>query len=445
MTLFVTGCWGSTQGLQVPDMTIELKALTRAHAAFPLWSNLPVADRAQALRNFGDLLLTNKQSLQKLITEEIHKQPAEALAEIEKSGQAIKYFADHLHLRLQPVVINEAELKAEMWLQPLGVVLAIMPWNYPIWQVARAFLSIVGVGNTFLLKPSELVSKTSEALQSLADEALPNGVFNSFLIPHEQIENVIQDPRVQAVTLTGSTRAGRAVAAACGKSLKKVVLELGGSDPYLILKDADLEASAKICAKARLINAGQSCISAKRFLVDQSIFNQWFDIFQKEMAEQSKTLSPLANKKMKENLIQQMSQLESQGAKVLWQSQSDPHPAFYPATILKVSGSEPFMKTEELFGPVALVTEFQSEDQAIELANSTDFGLGAAVFSRDESRARRLGARIRSGLLAINDFNRSDVRLPFGGLGSSGFGRELGPWALHEFGNLRSVTGGRGC
>lgn len=442
MTLFVTGCWGAIQGLQVPDMTIDLKALSDAHAAFPLWSNLSAADRAQALAKFGDLLLINKTSLQKLITEEIHKLPSEALAEIEKSAQAIKYFAEHLQKSLQPTVINEGGVKAEILLQPLGVVLAIMPWNYPIWQVARAFLAVVGVGNTFLLKPSELVSKTSEALQTLADQALPSGVFNTFLIPHEQIEKVIEDSRVQAVTLTGSTRAGRAVAQACGKSLKKVVLELGGSDPYLILKDADVAKSAKICAKARLINAGQSCISAKRFLVDHSIYQEWVRVFQNEMAEQSKNLSPVANENMKENLVQQVSQLKSQGAQTLWQGEQKSHPAFYPATILEVKGSEPFIKTEELFGPVALVMEFNSEDQAIGLANSTDFGLGAAVFSKDESRARRLGARIRSGLLAINDFNRSDVRLPFGGIGSSGFGRELGPWALHEFGNLRSLTFG---
>lgn len=442
MTLFVTCCWGALQGLQVPDMTIDLKALSDAHAAFPLWSNLSVADRAQALTKFGDLLLINKTPLQKLITEEIHKLPSEALAEIEKSAQAIKYFAENLHKGLQPTLINEDGVKAEILIQPLGVVMAIMPWNYPIWQVTRAFLAIVGVGNTFLLKPSELVLKTSQALQTLADQALPPGVFNTFLIPHEQIEKVIEDSRVQAVTLTGSTRAGRTVAAACGRSLKKVVLELGGSDPYLILKDADIALSAKICAKARLINAGQSCISAKRFLVDQAIYPEWIQAFQNEMIEQSKKLPPLASQKTKENLVQQIEQLKSQGAKTLWQGEQQQHPAFYPATILEVTGAEPFIKTEELFGPVALVMEYHSEDQAINLANSTDFGLGAAVFSKDESRACRLGARIRSGLLAINDFNRSDVRLPFGGIGSSGFGRELGPWALHEFGNLRSITRG---
>lgn len=425
-----------------PPMNDLIEAtLEQASLAQKKWKLTSISERKKTFKQISNKLLENSQELAELMHQEMGKTLKEGVAEVEKSAAALKHFSQKLDEFLSQPKIQEKDLKAEIRIDPLGLVFAIMPWNFPLWQSIRAFLPIIAVGNSFILKPSDLVPKTTELFMKLINEVLPKGLASHLLLSHDQAAQLIKDPRISAVTMTGSSRGGREVARVASENLKKVVLELGGSDAYLILDDADLSKSADLCAQSRLINAGQSCICAKRFLVPEAQLQEWLTYFKNSLSRLEKDLAPLAHEKFKTLLKKQTEKIKAEGGELYWQGSGPNTGAHMPPEIWLITGKENFHREEEFFGPVALVIPYKTLEQALEIANGTIYGLGGAVFSKDLKRAKEVGLRLDCGLLALNDFNRSDVRLPFGGVRSSGFGRELGPWPLFEFANVRAVTG----
>jgi succinate-semialdehyde dehydrogenase/glutarate-semialdehyde dehydrogenase len=378
---------------------------------------------------------------------------AQGRAEADKCAWACEFYAEHAEGFLAPSAVATGARESFVTYEPLGPIFAIMPWNFPFWQVFRFAAPNLIAGNTALLKHAESVPGCALAIASVLREAgLPSGAFSNLFITHEQAKTVIAHAAVRGVTLTGSTRAGRAVARAAGAHLKKTVLELGGSDAYLVLEDADLDLAAAACAASRLINAGQSCIAAKRFIVDESVRGPFTQRLVARMREakmgdpldEATTLGPLARADLREALHRQVQTSLARGARLRLGGRVPDGPgAFYPATVLdEVRPGMPAFD-EELFGPAAAVIGASGEAEAIRLANASPYGLGAAVFSSDLERARRIAAHeLDAGACAINDFVRSDPRLPFGGVKDSGYGRELARHGLLEFVNVKSVVAG---
>lgn len=424
------------------DAALVDQTLSRALKAQRQWSQKPVGERSRALETLAHRLNENAMELAESMRLEMGKTLKEGLVEVEKSAAACLHFSKNLESFFSPYRISEKDLKAEVRIDALGVVFAIMPWNFPLWQTIRALLPSVAVGNSFILKPSDIVPETTLIFSKIIQETLPSGVYSHLLLTHDQAAQIIRDSRVAAVTMTGSSRGGKEVARVAGENLKKVVLELGGSDPYLVLEDADLARSAELCAQSRMINSGQSCICAKRFLVPRKHLHEWLGYFKNALERLQKDMAPLAHEKFKKSLEGQIGRVRAEGGELYWKgSLASSAGAFMAPEIWLIGGKENFHREEEFFGPVALVIPYDRTEEAVEIANSTIYGLGAAVFSQDMEKAKDVGLRLNCGLLALNDFNRSDVRLPFGGVHSSGFGRELGPWPLFEFANLRAVTG----
>lgn len=407
------------------------------------------ADRADGLRKAATLLETGQDDLARMMAEEMGKPVAQGKAEAVKCATACRHYADHGEAMLAPVTREGATILH----QPLGTVLAIMPWNFPLWQVIRFAAPALMAGNTILLKHASNVSGCARAIVSLMAEAFGRDDFmQAVFISGKEVEPLIADPRVHAVTFTGSTEAGRKVAAAAGKHLKKSVLELGGSDPYLVLEDADLKKAAKTCAAARMVNAGQSCIAGKRFLVTDPVHDEFLELLREELAafvpgdpfEESTLLGPMARADLRDEIHGQVTDSIAAGAKLELGGQI-PEAAelagkpYYPATLL--SGVTPGMRVfdEETFGPVAALTRVRNMREAIELANQSPFGLGAAVFSENDARARSVAQSLETGTVAINSQVVSDARFPFGGIKDSGWGRELGEHGIREFVNVKTV------
>jgi len=432
------------------DAAIE-RALARARAAWDAWRGAPVADRAAALARTGGGLRARATELAALMAREMGKPLAQGRAEAEKCAWVCEYFATHGAAFLEPEAVNVGASRSFVAFEPLGPIFAIMPWNFPFWQVFRFAAPNLVAGNVALLKHAESVPGCALAIASLFEEAgVPEGVFTNLFITHEQAAALIAHPDVRGVTLTGSTRAGKAVARIAGTHLKKTVLELGGSDAYLVLEDADLDLAASTCATSRLLNSGQSCIAAKRFIVVEPAREAFTERLVARMREErmgdpsveSTTLGPLARLDLRDALHRQVEESVARGARVLLGGRVPEGPgAFYPATVL--DGVHPDMPAfdEELFGPVAAVIAAADEADAVRLANRSAFGLGAAVFSRDVERATRIAAHaLEAGAAAVNDFVRSDPRLPFGGVKQSGYGRELARYGMLEFVNVKSVV-----
>ncbi|MBF2055211.1 MAG: NAD-dependent succinate-semialdehyde dehydrogenase [Candidatus Sericytochromatia bacterium] len=429
----------------------------RLQASFSAWQNWRYSaflQRSQLLQALAGELRNSKDQLARLMATEMGKPLQEGLAEVEKSAWVCDYYAEQGPAQLKPQPVATEAHKSYVTYQPLGPILAIMPWNFPIWQVLRCSAPALMAGNAVLLKHAPNVPGCAAALETLWHAALqavaaPVDLFLHLPVSAEAIPALIQRPEIQAVTLTGSTRAGRAVAAQAGAALKKTVLELGGSDPYLILADADLAAAARLCARSRLINAGQSCIAAKRLIVDRSVKAEFEYLLLAEMQQAvmgdplhpATTLGPLARSDLRETLHHQVSQSLAAGARCLLGGELPPGPGwFYPATVLTdvVPGMPAF--DEELFGPVAVVIAASDTPEAVRLANHSRYGLGAAVFSQNIALAEQIAAeQLQAGCAFVNDFVKSDPRLPFGGVRESGYGRELGPWGLHEFVNIKTV------
>jgi succinate-semialdehyde dehydrogenase/glutarate-semialdehyde dehydrogenase len=372
-------------------------------------------------------------------------------SEAEKCAWTCEYFADNAEKMLAPEAVATEAARSYVTFQPLGVVLAVMPWNFPFWQVFRCAAPGVMAGNAWVLKHASSVTGSALLIEELLREAgFPADLLRVLLLRGgPAVLELIDDPRVAAVTLTGSGPAGRAVAERAGRNLKKTVLELGGSDAYLVLEDADLPLAARACARGRLINAGQSCIAAKRLIVTSPVRERFEELLMREMEafrpgdplDPDTELGPLAGLELRDRLHEQVSRSVERGARILLGGRVPAGPgAFYPPTVL--SGVRPGMPAfdEELFGPVAAVVPAADEGEAIALANASPFGLGAAVFSSDPGRGERIAAgRLEAGSCFVNDFVRSDPRLPFGGVKESGYGRELSAFGLREFTNVKTV------
>jgi succinate-semialdehyde dehydrogenase/glutarate-semialdehyde dehydrogenase len=426
--------------------------LAAAHAAYRSWSTRPLDDRTDLLRSVGKLLSERREEYAALVTAEMGKPLAEALAEIDKCARNCEVVADSAAGWLADHELASAASRSWVSYEPLGVVFAVMPWNYPFWQVLRFACAALVAGNAGVLKHSPNVTGSALAIATLFEDAgAPDGLFGVVVLADAQLgemtSRIIGDPRVAAVTLTGSERAGEAVGAAAGRSLKKAVLELGGSDPFVVLDDAELVAAANAAVRSRFGNAGQSCIAAKRFIVAESVADEFVSLFVERVgalvvgdpADPDTTVGPMARDDLREGLAAQVSASVAEGAVLVCGGSAIDAPGYYfEPTVLDhvVPGMTSFV--EETFGPVASVIRARDDDHAVELANDTEYGLGASVWSRS-SRGLEVGRRIRSGALFVNAMVASDPRLPFGGIGRSGYGRELSAEGTREFTNVRTV------
>ncbi|NHA14037.1 NAD-dependent succinate-semialdehyde dehydrogenase [Thioalkalivibrio sp. XN279] len=423
--------------------------LDEASRAAPDWRDQPVAERAELLRRVSRLLHARRDELANLATLEMGKLKAEAHAEIEKCAAACDYYAEHAADFLADERIATDAADSRVVYQPLGTVLAVMPWNFPFWQAIRCAAPALAAGNTVLLKHASSVPQCALAIdQVFAEAGCPEGVFRTLLIGSDAVEMVIADPRVHAVSLTGSDKAGAAVAAVAGEHLKKCVLELGGSDAFIVLADADLDAAVAQGLKSRFQNAGQSCIAAKRFLLHADIADAFLERFVAgaealvpgDPAAEDTTLGPMARTDLRDELDAQVEDAVEHGARVLTGGRPLEGPgAFYAPTVL--DGVTPVMRawSEELFGPVATVMRVEDAEHALVIANGSPFGLGGAVWTQDLERGAALARRLECGAAFVNGMVKSDPRLPFGGVKDSGYGRELSRHGLLEFVNAKTL------
>lgn len=425
-------------------------AIERNYEAFKHWKKVPISQRSELLLKAAQVLRDKTEGLAFNITVEMGKNIKESRAEIEKCAWVCEYYANNATSFLNREIIPTEASESFASFQPLGPILAIMPWNFPFWQVFRFAAPALMAGNTCLLKHASNVPGCAMAIEEIFKEAgYPEDVFRSLLIRNDKVERTIADKRIKAVTLTGSTPAGKAVAATAGKQLKKCVLELGGSDPYIILEDADLRKTADACVAGRILNAGQSCIGAKRFIVTEAIYNPFVEAFTDRMRavtlgdpfDESKQMGPIARHNLRDDLHRQVENSVAKGATIMTGGYVPNRVgAFYPATVLTDVAPGMPAYHEELFGPVASVIKAKDEEEAIRIANDSVFGLGAAVFTQDIERGKRIAEfEIEAGCCFVNDFVRSDPRMPFGGIKESGFGRELSHYGMKEFVNIKGV------
>lgn len=425
------------------------EALDQAHQAFLQWRATSFAERAKHLHSVASNLRDHKTELARLAVLEMGKSITEAEAEVEKCAWNCDFFAEHAERFLADEKIATNATESYVAFRPLGVVLAIMPWNFPYWQVFRFAAPALMAGNTTVLKHASNVSRVALEIERIFHEAgVPRGVLRTVLVPGSETSRLIEDPRIAAVTLTGSEAAGVEVAATSGQVLKKTVLELGGSDAFIVLEDADLDEAAQVAVTARFQNNGQSCIAAKRFIVVESVAEAFEQRFAANTArlkvgdplEYDTRVGPVARGDLREALDRQVQQSIRQGAKVLIGGKvREGQGYFYEPTILTNVTPEMSVFAEETFGPVAAVIHARDSEHAIELANDSKFGLGSNLWTRDIEQARKLAARIEAGGVFINGMTASDPRLPFGGVKSSGYGRELSSFGIQEFVNIQTV------
>ena len=425
------------------------KAIAYADEAFGDWRKTSFKERTTLMKSAAKVLRRNKERYARTITLEMGKTLSSAEAEVEKCAWVCDYYAEHAASFLSDEMVDTDASRSLVAYQPLGVVLAVMPWNYPFWQVFRFAAPALMAGNAGILKHASNVPGSALYIQEVFEEAgFPTNLFKSLIIKSDQVEGILTNTKVKAATLTGSGPAGSVVAQLAGKHIKKTVLELGGSDPYLILDDADLDLAAAQCAAGRLLNAGQSCIGAKRFIAVDAVYEEFLSRFTKKMADAtmgdpmtSVTIGPMAREDLRDEVHGQVEKSVANGAKIiLGGSIPDGKGAYYPPTILvNVTPGMPAYE-EEIFGPVASVIRAQDESEAIRIANDTDFGLGACVFTRDLSKGERIAREeLDAGCCFVNAFVKSDPRLPFGGVKTSGYGRELSHFGIREFVNTKTI------
>jgi succinate-semialdehyde dehydrogenase/glutarate-semialdehyde dehydrogenase len=414
------------------------------------WAREPFAERARLMKSVQSVLLANKQDYARLMTEEMGKVYPQGIAEVEKCAWACEYYADNAERFLSPEDVDTGAHHSFVTYKPLGVVLAVMPWNFPLWQVFRFAVPALMAGNGALLKHAPNVFGCALLIERIFAEAgLPENLFRSLIIDIPQTTEVIRNPLVAAVTITSSVGAGRAVASEAGKVLKKCVLELGGSDPFIVLEDADIDQAVEVGIVGRFQNSGQSCIAAKRFIVVDPVYDEFEKKFVDKVArlkmgdpmDEGVYIGPQARLDLRDGLHDQVQRTVDAGAKLLLGGEVPDGPgAFYPATVL--AGVKQGMPawSEELFGPVATLIRVKDEAEAIEVANGTEFGLGGAVWTQDLARGERIAAdQIQSGAAFVNDMSKSDPRMPFGGIRNSGYGRELSIYGIREFVNVHAV------
>lgn len=421
-----------------------------AHQSFFEWKETSFVHRAELMKNAAKVLRQNSEEYSALMTMEMGKPIAQSRAEVEKCAWVCDYYAENAEKFLTDELIKTEATKSFVTYQPLGAILAVMPWNFPFWQVFRFAAPNLMAGNSGVLKHASNVSGCALAIEEVFRKAgFPENLFRTLLVSSKNVKAIIEDEKIQAVTLTGSVPAGRSVASIAGNSIKKTVMELGGSDPYVILEDADLEKAAMSCVNSRLINAGQSCIAAKRFIIVEKVYDEFERLYldfmsRKKMGDpldEKNDLGPQASIQLRDELHDQVLRSLQRGAKLLLGGNiPDLDGAYYPPTVL--SNVKPGIAAfdEELFGPVAALIKAKDQDEAIELANKSIFGLGAAVFTNDQDRGERIAKeKLNAGCCFVNDFVKSDPRLPFGGIKESGYGRELSPFGIREFVNIKTV------
>ena len=424
------------------DEQIE-QALGAASKAFAEWKTSSVSDRAELIRKVATLHTERREELAKIINREMGKPMDQSLGEVDFSAAIYEYYADHAEKFLadEPIDLLDGEGSAVIKRSPVGVLLGIMPWNYPYYQVARFAGPNLTVGNTIVLKHAPQCPESSAALQKIFDDAgYPAGAYVNVYATNEQIADAIADPRVQGVSLTGSERAGAAVAEIAGRNLKKVVLELGGSDPFILLSSDDMDASVEAALGGRFENTGQACNAAKRFIVSSDIYDDFLDKFTKKVLAAGDGLAPLSSVAAAERLEEQVQKAVAAGAKLT--SEGARNGAHFPPGVLTGLDPDSPAAKDELFGPVATVYKVASEDEAVTLANDTPFGLGSYVYTTDKDQAARIADKIEAGMVFVNCVGAEGVELPFGGVKRSGFGRELGRFGIDEFVNKKLIRVG---
>lgn len=407
-------------------------------------------ERAVILKNIAQEIRNAKDELVLLAAQEMGKPLSQGHYEVEKCAKTLEFYADNGAEFLKDEIVKTDATKSYVSFQPLGAVLAVMPWNFPYWQVFRAFAPTVMAGNVMVLKHASNVSGCALAIERIILKGgAPKGLLQTLLIPSSKVSGLIDDNRIAAVTLTGSTQAGKKVAEAAGRNLKKAVLELGGSDPYIILEDADMDKALEIALRGRLVNSGQSCIAAKRFIVHTSVKEEFEQRFTEAMqqatwgdpTDENNRIGPMARHDLRDELHDQVRRSIEKGAKLLCGGYiPDSAGAYYPPTVLTNVASGMAAYDEELFGPVAAIIEATSDEHALQIANDTVYGLGGGIISADTEKAERYAAtELQAGNCFVNDFVHSDPLLPFGGIKQSGYGRELGTYGIREFVNIKAV------
>lgn len=423
--------------------------IKRSTHAFDQWRHTSIEKKNTLLKNTAKILRENKHNYARLMTLEMGKPIGQAVSEVKKCAWVCEFYAENARSFLEKEIIQTNADSSFVQFNPLGVILGIMPWNFPFWQVFRWAVPSLVAGNTALLKHSSNASQCALVLEEVFEKAgFKDHEFQTLLIRSDNISGIIEDERIAAVSLTGSTEAGMKTAERTGKSLKKTVLELGGSDPFIVFDDADLDYTAEMAVKARMMNTGQSCIAAKRFIVVKDVFDSFQELLTEKIRQlrvgdpldDAVDIGPLATKEGVDQLHRQVKKSVEMGAKVLIGGKKLDMPGFfYQPTVLTNVKKEMPVYTEETFGPVVAMIKAIDEEDAIQMANDTCFGLGASIWTNDVVRAERLSRDIEAGNVFINDIVKSDPRLPFGGMKKTGFGRELSSYGIKEFVNVQTV------
>jgi succinate-semialdehyde dehydrogenase/glutarate-semialdehyde dehydrogenase len=423
--------------------------ISKCRRAFAQWREVPVSGRADYVRKLGEQLREERRRYAEIMTREMGKPIRESMAEIEKCAWLCDYYAENGERFLQPEEIMTEAKESYVLFQPLGIVLAIMPWNFPFWQALRFGVPAVTAGNVVALKHASNVPLCALAIEEAFRKAgFPENIFKTFLIQAREALRLIDEDKVDAVSLTGSNKAGEEVGAHAGKRIKKLVLELGGSDPFIVLEDADIEKAGRMAVTARTINTGQSCIAAKRFIVMREVAEAFKEVFLGRLKElkigdpmdETTDIGPVAKREILDSLNEQLRDAKAKGAEVLQVGHPTGKGLFFSPCAVYGPRRDMKILSEEVFGPVAPIITVRDEDEAVSAANDTEYGLGASIWSRDLKRAERIAARIQAGCIAINDMVKSDPRLPFGGVKKSGIGRELSHFGLKEFVNIKTVV-----